>query len=121
MSDKIDEYFQQRRVGPLHVQIPTGIVTNWSHDGPGLKTTQEKETIAQIVIDAILQSIDNHSTPLIDELKHVNEMTDIQLIKQACARRYIKDTQKFFNTWDETFQKRVTDAIQGLFYTSCLT
>ena len=121
MSNKIDEYFAQRKVGPLHVQVPLGTVTDWSHDGPGLKTTQEKETIAQIVIDAILQSIDNHSTPLIDELKHVNEMTDIQLIKQACARRYIKDTQKFFNTWDETFQKRVTDAIQGLFYTSCLT
>ena len=116
VNNKVDEYFAQRKVGPLHVQIPTGIATNWSNDEADSKTTQEKESIVQAVIDIILQGIDNHSTALIDELKHVNEMTDDQLIKQVCVRRYIKDTEKLWNTWDETFQKRVTNAIEGLLY-----
>ena len=119
VSNKVDEYFaQKRKVGPLHVQLPTGISTNWSHDHDesASKTSQEKEIIAKTVIDAILQSIDNHSTALIDQLKHVFEMSNVSLIKQVCGRRYIKDTQKLWNTWDQTFQKRVTDAIQGLLY-----
>ena len=98
----------------MHVTIPDGTVTDWSK-GNGSTTTQEKESIAKIVIDRLTQGIDNHSTELIDELVAMHGITDVQLIKQACARQYTNDTRKLWNTWDETFQKRVTDAIQGLF------
>ena len=116
MSNKIDEYFAQRKVGPLQIQVPLGTVANWSHmhDGAGAKTMQDKQIIAQAVIDTILQGIDNHLTALIEQFKAVYEMTDIQLIKQVCVSQYIKDTYKLWKTWDKTFQKHVADAIQGL-------